>query len=233
MVESILPLKHDDINDVENIDDHNVDIDVGDVGKVESCNIDLVLDLGSNLGYYSLLAASRGYNVISFEASPDTAWLQKSSASLNGWLVGSSYYTIEQQYAVGESSGYSNKQHNKEGSLLLFPVGVSDIPSTGRMSRHSSSPGMTSFATTSNNNTTIDQFDLQPGMNGSALDVDIELVRADDVLSQLGLGVMNDITVNNNNSVECSIRYRLLKIDVEGYEMKALGTRSPPKQLSI
>ena len=118
-------------------------------------------------------------------------------------------------------SRYANNIH-KEGTLLLFPVGVSDIPSTGRMSRHSSSPGMTSFAT-SNNTTATNQFDLQPGTNGSALDVDIELVRADDVLSVLGLGVNNN-NDNNNNSRDNrpKIRYRLLKIDVEGYEMKAL-----------
>jgi len=112
-----------------------------------------------------------------------------------------------------------HKLHNREGSLLLFPVGVSDIPSTGRMSRHSSSPGMTSFATTNNNTTIKDQFDVKPGVNGSALDVDIELVRADDVLSELGLGIDNTNISTHNKP---TIRYRLLKIDVEGYEMKAL-----------
>ena len=187
----------------------------------KSCSIDLVLDLGSNLGYYSLLAASRGYNVISFEASPDTAWLQRSSAAINGWLVDPSYYhSVQDDVSGGSGSRYANNKQNRDGTLLLFPVGVSDIPSTGRMSRHSSSPGMTSFAT-SNNTTTKDQFDLQPGSNGSALDVDIELVRADDVLSELGLGIDNT-NVNTINSGGCITRYRLLKIDVEGYEMKAL-----------
>ena len=191
LVESILSIKHDDYNnDVDNANDHNLNI-IEQAEEEESCSIDLVLDLGSNLGYYSLLAASRGYNVISFEASPDTAWLQKSSASLNGWLVDSSYYhSIEDDMGGGSGRRYANN-YNKEGSLLLFPVGVSDIPSTGRMSRHSSSPGMTSFATS---NITKDQFELQPGTNGSALDVDIELVRADDILSKLGLGVNNTIT---------------------------------------
>ena len=42
-------------------------------GVTSSCNTHLMLDMGSNLGYYSLLAASRGYDVVSFEASPDTA----------------------------------------------------------------------------------------------------------------------------------------------------------------
>ena len=215
LVERLLPLKSGDYNDVE-----NEGTAVKDVGGEESCSTNLVLDLGSNLGYYSLLAASRGYNVISFEASPDTAWLQKSSAALNGWSVEHSYYTTRighEDERRGRQSKGNNIQHAREGSLLLFPVGVSDIPSTGRMSRHSSSPGMTSFATSKN---IKDQFNLQPGINGSALDADIELVRADDVLSELGLS-MNNNTINNN-SQECSIQYRLLKIDVEGYEMKAL-----------
>ena len=216
LVESLLPIKHDDYNHGDEIIDSTAKY-VG--GSDESCNIDLVLDLGSNLGYYSLLAASRGYNVISFEASPDTAWLQHSSASLNGWLVDSSYYTATRIGQADESRDSSGRNIGREGSLLLFPVGVSNIPTTGRMSRHSSSPGMTSFAT-SNNNTTKDQFDLQPGTNGSALDVDIELVRAEDVLSELGLGMNNNAIKETNNKP--TIRYRLLKIDVEGYEMKAL-----------
>ena len=213
LVESILPIKQDEINDIDIVDGHNIDIDE-DEEREEICSIDLVLDLGSNLGYYSLLAASRGYNVISFEASPDTAWLQRSSAALNGWLVDSSYYTTR---IGGQADEHRDRQNKREGSLLLFPVGISDIPSTGRMSRHSSSPGMTSFATS---NTTKDQFDLQLGKNGSALDVDIELVRADDVLSELGLRVNNDTNTEIDNKP--TIRYRLLKIDVEGYEMKAL-----------
>jgi len=220
LVESLLPLKSGN-NGIESNNTTPIDIDGDD--KEESCNIDIVLDLGSNLGYYSLLAASRGYNVISFEASPDTAWLQKSSAALNGWLVDSSYYTtiIDQADESREDSNSGRRNKGGEGSLLLFPVGVSDIPTTGRMSRHSSSPGMTSFATSNN---TTDQFDLQPGINGSVLDVDIELVRVDDVLSELGLGVINnaDNTNNSNISYKLSIRYRLLKIDVEGYEMKAI-----------
>jgi len=214
LVESILPIKSISNNGIENTNDHNVDVD----GKEESCNIDLVLDLGSNLGYYSLLAASRGYDVISFEASPDTAWLQRSSAALNGWLVDSSYYHSMQDDENRGRQNINQNNNKREGSLLLFPVGVSDISSTGRMSRHSSSPGMTSFATS---NTTKDQFHLQPGINGSALDVDIELVRADDVLSELGLGMNNNTNTNNINN-KSKIRYRLLKIDVEGYEMKAL-----------
>ena len=52
LVESLLPLKHGNNDSVENIDDHN---NASGEGKEESCSIDLVLDLGSNLGYYSLL----------------------------------------------------------------------------------------------------------------------------------------------------------------------------------
>lgn len=155
-----------------------------------SCDINFVLDMGSNLGYYSLLAASRGYNVVSFEASPDTAWLQQSSAALNGFST-------------------NDNNSKSRGSLLLINKGVSDIPSTGRMARHANSPGMTSFASTT-------EFDLKPGTNGSALDVNIELVRAGDVLAELGL------QNNGNGGDTTNICYKLLKIDVEGFELKAL-----------
>ena len=162
------------------------------------CNIHLVLDMGSNLGYYSLLAASRGYDVVSFEASPDTAWLQRSSAALNGLLaIRAGSKSIEPETV--------RTSDNRLGSLTLVNKGVSDKSSFGRMSRYPASPGMTSFA----NET---QFGLQPGTNGSALDVDIELIRAHDILTDLGYA-------NKDNDGVC---YHLLKIDVEGYELKAL-----------
>ena len=91
------------------------------------------------------------------------------------------------------------------GSLILVNKGVSDVSSFGRMSRYPASPGMTSFASET-------QFGLEPGVNGSALDVDIELIRANDILTDLGYS-------NRGNDDVC---YHLLKIDVEGYELKAL-----------
>lgn len=155
----------------------------------------VAVDLGSNLGYYSLLLAKRGMHVISFEASPDTAWLQRSSAALNGLLL---------------STPTTQSSASNSGSLTIIDRGVTDEPTTGRLSRHSASPGMTSFST-------VDKFDLQRGDNGTALDADIQLVRAKDILNELG------ITGNNETQkYEQSHVLHLLKIDVEGFELKAL-----------
>eukprot|EP00985_Skeletonema_marinoi_P021121 scaffold12805_cov91-Skeletonema_marinoi.AAC.2 len=156
----------------------------------------VAVDLGSNLGYYSLLLASRGMHVISFEASPDTAWLQRSSAALNGLLL---------------STPTTQSAASNGGSLTIVDRGVTDEPTIGRLSRHSDSPGMTSFSAG-------DKFDLQSGDAGTALDVDIQLVRAKDVLEELGIPP----TIKATPKDEQSHILHLLKIDVEGFELKAL-----------
>lgn len=46
---------------------------------------DVMLDLGAQLGWYSLIAASWGLDVWAFEADLDNAQTLRSSAELNGW----------------------------------------------------------------------------------------------------------------------------------------------------
>jgi len=154
---------------------------------------------------------------VSFEASPDTAWLQQSSAALNGFSNprASTIKSTKQPPSTSEPNDYI-----KSGSLLLINKGVSDVPSKGRMARHANSPGMTSFASTT-------ESDLKPGTNGSALDVNIDLVRAGDVLAELGLGNnggggTTKTTATAGTNENQNICYKLLKIDVEGFELKAL-----------
>eukprot|EP00566_Odontella_aurita_P017983 CAMPEP_0113535862 /NCGR_PEP_ID=MMETSP0015_2-20120614/5943_1 /TAXON_ID=2838 /ORGANISM="Odontella" /LENGTH=337 /DNA_ID=CAMNT_0000435167 /DNA_START=88 /DNA_END=1101 /DNA_ORIENTATION=- /assembly_acc=CAM_ASM_000160 len=159
----------------------------------------VAVDLGSNLGYYSLLLASRGMHVISFEASPDSAWLQRSSAALNGLLL---------------STPTTQSTASDGGSVTIIDRGVTDKPSTGRLSRHSDSPGMTSFSA-------VDKFDLQKGAAGTPLDVDIQLVRAGDMLKELGI-IGSSSSNNETPKIEQSHNLHLLKIDVEGFELKAL-----------
>ena len=144
-----------------------------------------VVDLGANIGFHSLHMASCGAAVISFEASPDTAWLLRSSALLNGFL---------------------RDKPTTPYSLSLIPKGVSNTTTTGRLVRHAKSPGMTSFIspTESKNN-----FNLQKDTNGGPLDVDIPIVRAQDVLKELQVSSQTH-------------RLRLLKVDVEGYEYQAI-----------
>ncbi|CAB9524921.1 Inherit from proNOG: methyltransferase Fkbm family [Seminavis robusta] len=143
----------------------------------------LVLDLGANIGFHSLHMASCGARVVAFEASPDTAWLLRSSAKLNGF--------------------WRDKPSPSENTTLtIIPRGASNKVSKGRLSRHPKSPGMTSFIAQS-------AFELQTGDKGTALDVDIPLVRAQDVLKEIGVS-------------PDAYQLRLVKMDVEGFELQAL-----------
>lgn len=45
----------------------------------------LILDIGAQIGWYSLLAASQGVNSIAFDADDDPLYLLASSAALNNW----------------------------------------------------------------------------------------------------------------------------------------------------
>lgn len=45
----------------------------------------LILDIGAQIGWYSLLAASQGVNAIAFDADDEPLYLLASSAALNDW----------------------------------------------------------------------------------------------------------------------------------------------------
>ena len=144
----------------------------------------VTLDLGANIGFHSLHMAACGAKVISFEASPDTAWLLTSSARLNQFQ-----------------------------DVTVIPRGASNVTSVGRLSRHADSPGMTSF---------IDHpqavFDkMETPLQGTALDVDIPMVRAQDVLQEL----LKTTPIGKQQQDE-SYQLRLVKMDVEGFEYQAL-----------
>eukprot|EP00123_Amoebidium_parasiticum_P000500 comp11302_c0_seq1/m.5707 comp11302_c0_seq1/g.5707 ORF comp11302_c0_seq1/g.5707 comp11302_c0_seq1/m.5707 type:complete len:419 (-) comp11302_c0_seq1:33-1289(-) len=57
----------------------------------------IFLDIGANVGWYTMIALAKGYNVVAFEPMPQNARLVRLSACLNGW----------------------------EDRLLLYPFGVS------------------------------------------------------------------------------------------------------------
>jgi len=176
----------------------------------------VVLDMGANIGFHSLHMASCGATVVAFEASPDTAWLLQSSARLNG------YYTTDTSHLL--------QQKGSSGSLLLIPRGLSNVTNTKglRLSRHAKSPGMTSFVDAEKT-----PYGLKGGERGSALDVNIPMVRAADVLDSLLLGTSSPstkststVSLKNKEHQQqhgnTQYQLRLLKIDVEGYEYQAL-----------
>jgi hypothetical protein len=106
------------------------------------------------------------------------------------------------------------------GSLRVIPAGASDAEAEGILSRHASSPGMTTFKTSSEITFPVEELGTSvntyendgpeepkedTGGNGS-----IRLVRAQDILEAEG------VPEGKSNHL------RLLKVDAEGFEIKAL-----------
>jgi len=164
------------------------------------------VDIGSNVGFHSLHMARRGANVISFEAAPDTAALFKCSVELN-------YLNSNDDPKNDSNSGTSR---TNSGSITVIQAGASDVKAVGVMSRHPDSPGMTSF--TSNSSFPLEALkmngapqtaseskeEIEPEDGGK-----IQLVRVEDILIEKGIPQMD------------SERLRLLKVDVEGFELRA------------
>jgi len=178
------------------------------------------VDIGANVGFHSLHMAKRGARVISFEPAPDTSTLLKCSIDL---LDANS---------DGRATGDTSFDNNSTmGSITLIKAGASDVRAMGKMSRHPDSPGMTTFggATSSfpleelgidkNSTSRIDSTGLESEANG------IPLVRVEDILIEHGL------PENDPGSL------RLLKVDAEGFELRALQgfnlTRFPFKFLTF
>jgi len=85
---------------------------------------DLFVDVGANVGYFSLLAASRGADVIAFEPNPDCCAQIESNAALNG------YERIEaRRLAVSDTRGegvlFQGPAENSGGASLKVGQGPS------------------------------------------------------------------------------------------------------------
>ena len=160
------------------------------------------LDMGANIGFHSLHMAQRGANVISFEPAPDTFELFKCSAELLGAINKNGNGGSDKTGFRG--SGSYAEHARTVGSIKIIHAGASDVDSQGKMLRHPNSPGMTTFGTGSS-------FPLEELDNNETTKTDmINLLRAEDVLIAQGVPEGR------------SEFLRLLKIDVEGYELRAL-----------
>jgi hypothetical protein len=88
------------------------------VPKITEQTRTLFIDVGSNIGFFSLLAAARGYDVISVEASSEAVIRQLFSLVENGIRVarsGEEFETCASGY--GSSSGASTSTKGKKASL--------------------------------------------------------------------------------------------------------------------
>lgn len=178
------------------------------------------VDIGANVGFHSLHMAKRGARVISFEPAPDTSTLLECSIDLLD--------------ANSDHREIGDKRFDKNstmGSITLIKAGASDVRAMGKMSRHPESPGMTTFggATSSfpleelgadkNSTSRNDSNELESEGSG------IPLLRVEDILIEHGLPERDPSSL------------RLLKVDAEGFELRALQgfnlTRFPFKFLTF
>lgn len=112
------------------------------------------------------------------------------------------------------------------GSIEVVEAGASDVETEGRMSRHPASPGMTTFI--GSNDTSFPLVELENPNNDTSTTSTagtIRLVRAEYVLAKLGVPEGR------------SPLLRLLKVDVEGLELRAFRglnlTRFPFRYLTF
>ncbi len=176
---------------------HALKVDVNNTNEMWA------VDIGSNVGFHSLHMASRGATVISFEAAPDTAALFKCSVELNNFNGVSD---------SNNGSSRSSSRRTRKGSVTVIQAGASDVNAVGIMSRHALSPGMTTFS--SKSSYPLKRMETNGGttgesQKGDAEDDAIQLVRVEDILIQQNVPQMD------------STKLRLLKVDVEGYELRA------------
>ncbi len=83
---------------------------------------DLFLDVGANVGTYSVLCAALGAEVIAFEPAPDTAHLLRENVALNG-------FSIEViQAAAGSERGETAFTRGRDAVNRRDPLGEATVP---------------------------------------------------------------------------------------------------------
>jgi len=188
------------------------------------------VDIGANVGFHSMHMASRGATTISFEPAPDTAALIKCSAT---------------QLILDGGDGRRGGNGGNGGTIHVIEVGASDIETKGKLSRHPSSPGMTTFLESNSTSFPLVELkddssnDTHGNANNSTLLANksslsssssntggmIRLLRVENVLAEHG------VPEGRSDAL------RLLKVDVEGYELRAFRgvnlTRFPFRYLTF
>ena len=83
---------------------------------------DLFLDIGANVGTYSVLAASLGATVIAVEAAPDTAELLRENIALNDFAL-----VDVVQAAAGSVAGKTRFTEGLDSVNRIDPAGVREV----------------------------------------------------------------------------------------------------------
>ncbi len=86
-------------------------------GDCDLKNGDVVLDLGANVGYFSVLAASKGCISYAFEPTPDQIPVIKRHSELNGGRIYAEQFAVSNQ--SGEATFYFDKDFMAANSLIV------------------------------------------------------------------------------------------------------------------
>ena len=182
----------------------------------------IAVDIGANVGFHSLHMASRGAHVLSFEPAPDTRRLLMGSVHLNDFQLNFLHDNNNNNLNPSDFRLHTSSLKRTKGSVTVIPAAASDEDGTGRLTRHPASPGLTTLASTS-------FLGMKKAEEGSVLDVDIVLMKTDRAMAQYGLDAAN---IESYKS-----RLRLIKVDAEGYELRAFRgldlTKYPFQYLTI
>ncbi len=90
---------------------------VYEYGNVDLKKDDVVLDLGANVGYFSVLAASKGCVSYAFEPTPSLIPIIKHHSELNGGRIYAEQYAVSNQ--SGEATLYFDKDLMAANSLIV------------------------------------------------------------------------------------------------------------------
>ena len=197
-----------------------------------------VIDVGGNIGWYSLLSASLGAEVDVFEPNPVNYFRTCESVCVNDWI----------DDPCSQFGDLALVDSNKRGRLRIFPVGVGakeDIVSfdTGDKLAHNPGQGKVTGHRPSSSAQTIRLITLDSVANDlgwfqsdvAILKIDVEGLEKDVILGAkhfLGANRVQNIFVEGNVGTSSSDRDFKEMVDVltaTGYEIHKMGGYLGPK----
>ena len=171
----------------------------------------LVIDIGMNIGWFTLLARAHGHSVVAFEPNPIMFYRMCESMQLNGW--------DDANHAIAATDTVRNKPNyelSRSSSIEIFPYGLgTEIGSlnlnTGK------NPGESSFV------------ESRVGEKVRRQAIPVQVTTLDDIAIQEGwiyddaqdpaiASASRSSSTSLKSSSSTRPRIYLMKVDVEGFE---------------